>query len=322
MRIVFIHHEFHDVSESSSFFIRTLVSLGHQVTVQNRTQQVAHKSELPDLFVLWQSERLLSNIVDLGKPVICIPMLDDALSLRVGDLASFKKVKFISFSKVLHQFLSLSGMNSSYIQYWPTPPNDIAPKVPRIFFWERTPSSFNVADLLNATKNSGLPVVLRRLPDPHDNEVELSQIADARLSFVDAKWMSKEVYRNTVFSNLVFVSPRLWEGIGLSFLEAMSEGCCVIAFNNPTMNEYISNRKNGILINKRTSRVDLSQMLEIGENARISALEGFKLFDSLLDQFTEVVIREAMSFQTTRRMKLLPGYLTLRKFIFLKTFLK
>ena len=88
------------------------------------------------------------------------------------------------------------------------------------------------------------------------------------------------------------------------------------------MNEYISNRKNGILINKRTSRVDLSQMLEIGENARKSALEGFKLFDSLLVQFTEVVIREAMSFQATRRKKLLPGYLTLRKFIFLKTFLK
>ena len=45
----------------------------------------------------------------------------------------------------------------------------------------------------------------------------------------------------------VYIAPRSCEGIGMGFLEAMSRGLCVVAFDAPTMNEYIQDGVNGLL---------------------------------------------------------------------------
>jgi glycosyltransferase involved in cell wall biosynthesis len=50
-----------------------------------------------------------------------------------------------------------------------------------------------------------------------------------------------------IAASALYVAPRFHEGIGLSFLEAMAMGRCVIAVNNPTMNEYIIDGENGFL---------------------------------------------------------------------------
>jgi hypothetical protein len=46
----------------------------------------------------------------------------------------------------------------------------------------------------------------------------------------------------------IYLAPRLTEGVGLNFLEAMTAGCAVLAANSPTMNEYISHGVNGWLL--------------------------------------------------------------------------
>jgi hypothetical protein len=46
----------------------------------------------------------------------------------------------------------------------------------------------------------------------------------------------------------IFIAPRKVEGVGIAFLEAMARGCCVIAYDGVTMNDYIQHGKNGILI--------------------------------------------------------------------------
>jgi glycosyltransferase involved in cell wall biosynthesis len=43
------------------------------------------------------------------------------------------------------------------------------------------------------------------------------------------------------------MAPRTYDGIGQSFLEAMSYGIKVIASDSPTMNEYIRHNHNGYL---------------------------------------------------------------------------
>ena len=45
----------------------------------------------------------------------------------------------------------------------------------------------------------------------------------------------------------LYFAPREAEGIGHSFIEALSLGLCVVAPDAPTMNEYITNGVNGIL---------------------------------------------------------------------------
>ena len=66
------------------------------------------------------------------------------------------------------------------------------------------------------------------------------------------------------------------EGIGMSFLEAMALGQCVVAPDAPTMNEYISNGTNGLLYPlERPGALDLSRHREIGARARDSIERGF-----------------------------------------------
>lgn len=46
----------------------------------------------------------------------------------------------------------------------------------------------------------------------------------------------------------VFVAPRLYEGVGMTFLEALARGCAVFGFDAPTMNEYIVHSEDGYLL--------------------------------------------------------------------------
>jgi glycosyltransferase involved in cell wall biosynthesis len=72
----------------------------------------------------------------------------------------------------------------------------------------------------------------------------------------------------------VYIAPRLEEGIGQSFLEALSAGLCVVAANNGTMNEYLVHGVNGILYNPSDMRpLKLTDIARIRENARRTAEE-------------------------------------------------
>jgi glycosyltransferase involved in cell wall biosynthesis len=57
----------------------------------------------------------------------------------------------------------------------------------------------------------------------------------------------EEFYRLTESAN-IFLAPRLTEGVGMVFLEALARGCAVVAHDAPTMNEYITNLQNGVLL--------------------------------------------------------------------------
>jgi len=46
----------------------------------------------------------------------------------------------------------------------------------------------------------------------------------------------------------VFIAPRLYEGVGMTFLEALAQGCAVFGFDAPTMNEYITHGEDGYLL--------------------------------------------------------------------------
>ncbi|OGV44742.1 MAG: hypothetical protein A2X46_16520 [Lentisphaerae bacterium GWF2_57_35] len=52
----------------------------------------------------------------------------------------------------------------------------------------------------------------------------------------------------------VLVAPRPLEGMGLLTVEALARGCAVLAFNAPTMNEYIQHGQNGYLLDSLRAR--------------------------------------------------------------------
>jgi glycosyltransferase involved in cell wall biosynthesis len=63
----------------------------------------------------------------------------------------------------------------------------------------------------------------------------------------------------------------------MSFLEAMARGQCVIAADNPTMNEYITHGVNGLLFAPRQPMpLDLAAMPRLGRRAREGIEDGFE----------------------------------------------
>jgi len=85
-----------------------------------------------------------------------------------------------------------------------------------------------------------------------------------------SEWFKKRAdFQDVLHGSNVFFAPRLYEGIGMSFLEAMSKGMCVVAPHFPTMCEYIIHGKTGLLYDPYDPQpLDFSNAFEIGNNAR------------------------------------------------------
>jgi glycosyltransferase involved in cell wall biosynthesis len=59
---------------------------------------------------------------------------------------------------------------------------------------------------------------------------------------------SKEAYYRALDRANLVIAPRLSEGIGMVFLEALARGCAVFAADSATMNEYITHGEDGYLL--------------------------------------------------------------------------
>jgi len=62
------------------------------------------------------------------------------------------------------------------------------------------------------------------------------------------EFLPRDEYLARLASCGVVVAPRRKEGIGLAFLEAMAMGKCVVAHDDATMNEYVADGENGLLV--------------------------------------------------------------------------
>ena len=88
----------------------------------------------------------------------------------------------------------------------------------------------------------------------------------ASYKITESEWLTdKSDYADLLRSADVFIAPRLYEGIGMSVLDAMANGLCVVAPNRATMNEYLQDGVTGILYEpKAPKRLDLSDWHSIG----------------------------------------------------------
>jgi len=64
---------------------------------------------------------------------------------------------------------------------------------------------------------------------------------------------TREAYWHLIQEANVVIAPRLFEGAGMVFLEALARGCATFAHNAPTMNEYIVSGVNGYLFQRQWS---------------------------------------------------------------------
>ncbi|WP_082557733.1 glycosyltransferase [Methylobacterium sp. Leaf361] len=256
--LLFVDHKFHESTKSSDFFIEILrrrfaVDQFFVDPDVGDNGDLLEKAREAQIIVVWQMDYLASAFCALGKPTIVIPMYDGSSTMPDMHWALLRKATFINFSRAMHERVRLMGCRSYLVKYFVQPcarKDMVSFENINVFFWQRRPDhGINIQLVDKMLGETCDRIHLHDAPDidlGHDNEI----IGERNYELTKSIWFSsRAAYEEVLRSCNVFVCPRAAEGIGVAMLEAMARGMVVIANDQPTHNEYISNWVNGILFN-------------------------------------------------------------------------
>lgn len=223
------------------------------------------------------------------KNIVWFPMYDQQENEHYSSYIPYLglNMKIFSFSKKLCDNLKKAGLDCYYYKYHPKPVDtpSLDNESKKVFFWmRRSPIDWSIVKKLLG-KNKIERVIIKMTPDPNQklNPPSKEDIVKYNIQIID-HWLDKEEYNKLLSSCNIFIAPRPSEGIGISFIEALSKGMCVIAPDNSTMNEYIIHNKNGLLYDlKNPKELDLSNLTEICKNTIKKAKEDYESWEKTKD---------------------------------------
>ncbi|TWB67816.1 glycosyl transferase family 1 [Nitrospirillum amazonense] len=287
-KILFVDHIFHRKTISSQFFL-DLLRTRYEVEVLF----VDPAEGLPPDFtapadvqvaVLWQMDYLAPLFLAAGLPTVVVPMYDGSGQMPRTHWGISGEARFISFSFNLHESIRRAGCNSLLVKYFPEIPNEFVSDFSEMrgFLWQRAPQTGIHWRTINHM--IGHQLASLHIHDAPDglfiDQSAHSFIGGVHYPVTVSTWFENKADLLAAMHRCnVFIAPRPSEGIGMAFLEAMARGCCVIAHDLPTHNEYILNWVNGILFNKdNAGPFSISNAAEIGRSARETAVEGRRVW--------------------------------------------
>lgn len=256
-KLLLIAHAFHQKSHSHDFLVR-LLEPHYEITLcyidpedPKDYRALGVLEDIPfAVVVCWQilpPRRRLRRFQ--AAKIIFFPMYDHSMSWRIENWFPYRDIRIISFSRVLHQKLVKLGLDSHHFQFFPEPSKEIEWGDPReAFFWNRIAKVPPHTACILLWDSAIRKIHIQRALDPGQVFIPPSEEDQARFLITYSSWSeSREDLRGKIEACGVYVAPRLFEGIGLAFLEAMATGRCVIAPDRPTMNEYIVHGQTGYL---------------------------------------------------------------------------
>lgn len=263
MRIAVIDHSYHKKTRSTDFVYDLLREIGTLTRYDCdhwrggaplKASDLHAKSK--DLIVFLQqiyAPQLLRRFGSAAQTIL-IPMYDNVVDWKPKKWRKFRAFPIISFSRKLHDVVTAEGCLSFPVRYFPDsgapaarPPTN-GGEGWTVFFWERQAA---VSWPLVRQLLAGVPirqVFYKHYPDPGWSPDQIPEEDLRRFNVQRVGWLpSKEDSLKLMHESDIFIAPRMFEGIGMAFLEAMAAGKLVIAPNQGTMNEYIVHGYNGLL---------------------------------------------------------------------------
>jgi Glycosyl transferases group 1 len=293
-RIAYVDHSYHQRTQATMFLVEMLRTRGHVVEIfwddaWAGGEPIAWNSVANhDVVIMFQSYCPTDGRTfrSLHPNVIYVPMFDQfGLSRGLfGDLSAFwqpfRGSKVLSFSTALNALTRGYGITSFLVHYYPDVPavQHRATEGLHGFFWLRREMELGwnvVRSLIGPTRFDS--VHLHIVGDPGFPAVQPPPPADVETyNITISTWFNKWSDFDIVARGAnVYFAPRIEEGIGQAFLEAMSRGQCVVAADNPTMSEYIVHGVNGLLYDPRSPQpLDFSGVDRLGQEARRGILAG------------------------------------------------
>ena len=257
MKIAIIDHPYHKKTKSTDFLHKLLEELGDvslywEESWWNGNGPMDVKPVLEggyDMIVCLQTEFLAPILLRHHSNIVLIPMFDGANSWDETFWRQCSRARIISFCRTLHERVIGYGCDSYYFKYAPDPTKfkvqgDFSEL--KGFFWERVPQSkINSNFVCKILSKSSLKHLhIHQAPDVG----EKTNFSNKHpFSISDSVWFENySEFLELVASSNIFIQPRIREGIGMAFLEAMAMGQCVVSPDYPTMNEYILHGINGV----------------------------------------------------------------------------
>ncbi len=284
-RLLFIGLAFHVRTNSSAFFVELLSQTFEVSVVSIDPQETFDVVPLLDagfkVVCLWQLDYLAPIFASRDIRTIVVPMYDGSSILPDRHWLQMQGCRFFNFSLNLHERLTALGLDSVSLQYFPDPSGvtqvrDFHSK--RLFFWQRAPDSFlNVDNILRLFASKVDHIHIHAAAD--DGRDDVIRVPAGSPPLTLSRWFeTQEEYLATLECSNIFVAPRLSEGVGQAFLEAMARGLAVVAYALPTHTEYLQQGHNGFLFSERASENNLDlnnlELKRIGCNARRSVGKG------------------------------------------------
>jgi glycosyltransferase involved in cell wall biosynthesis len=283
MRMAFVALSFHlNTTQSSGFFIDVLKASFedfHVVSDGDAWYEIPRLK--PDVLIVWQKIFSPEELECFGvKNIVLIPMYD-ACPHSEEFWNRYKSFKILCFSKTMNGFLQALSFDTAYSQYFCPPAFDNVPESRRLnaFYWERSKLvNWNcIKTLIGKMPIDSLHYhtsgnIAKANPDrPSADDV-------GKYGITLSDWFdTQEEYSKILDECSLYFAPRESEGIGLSFIEALSRGICVIAPDAPTMNEYITSGEDGLLYDPHNpTPVSLNEINGIRERALSRAKLGYE----------------------------------------------
>lgn len=256
-RLLYLNHCYH-IKTKSNRFLSDIFEKEYDVTYISYNPEnnsyggdEVNKDTFFDVIVLFQvvpSRSYLNSRFSYGQ-IVLFPMYDSFANRELDCFIEFKDCKIINFSSTLYDKLKKLGYKTYYIQYFPKPFQMDFGDEKSVFFWQRI-GKINIKLISKILDNSCINHIhLHKAIDP--NQIIDEEHVD-KYRITTSEWLENaDELKEIIAESAYYIAPRLYEGIGMGFLEAMAMGRCVIAPNYPTMNEYIINGFNGILYDVR-----------------------------------------------------------------------
>ncbi len=264
MRIAFFGRQFHKFSASANFFIDYIkqefdVDLYYLDggDAQPRADFIIERYEA---IICWQNEHVATYYSIVHPNVINISMWDGVSNRSDNFFNLMSSLKNICFSRSLfdrlggkttdRSFLIKYYMNSSFVN------KEILAieNAHRVTFWERDPGFLRASDIVDVFNPAIQNFHFHGIPAA-DQKKLLDEYSNISFTFTDVNAGCNNQYIDELSKSTIFVSPRRSEGIGMSFIEAMSHGLLVMGNNQATMSEYLN--KNCLFVDLKSANINV-----------------------------------------------------------------
>ena len=283
-KLLFIDHSCHKLTHSAEFF---LLLLRNEFDVDEFYYDRHYCCNPPealvataDLIVIWEFLPRRFHMGFPGKPCVFVPMYDNEWGSKwLWRRLARSGMKVISFcGRITAHALSCGMMRDDIldVRYAIDPGlfDDMAGDVRTVALWERGDVSFDDVKAVLDPGDVDKVIIYRRKEETVSRRPILAEdVAAYKVELRTGGFLSREEYLESQREAGICFAPRRKEGIGMAFLEHLAMGKCVIAHDDATMNEYIHNGTNGVLVDmgnpvKVSSSTCLAARMRVRDEAR------------------------------------------------------